>query len=32
MTNLQTHYRFKLDFQKVQQTYRGLVVNPRHQR
>ena len=29
MSNLQTHYRFKLDFQKVDQ-HTG-VVNPRHQ-
>ena len=31
MSNLQTYYHFKLDFQKSGQTYRGQVVNPRHQ-
>ena len=31
MSNLQTYYHFKLDFQKVDQTYRVQVVNPRHQ-
>ena len=28
---LKTYYHFKLDFQKVDQYYRGHVVNPRHQ-
>ena len=31
MSNLQTYYHFKLDFQKVDQHTGGLVVNPRHQ-
>ena len=31
MSNLQTYYHFKLDYQKSGPTYRGQVVNPRHQ-
>ena len=31
MSNLQTYYHFKLDFQKSGPTYRGQVVNLRHQ-
>ena len=31
MSNLQTHYHFKLDFQKVDPTKRKQMVNPRHQ-
>ena len=31
MSNLQTYYHFKLDFQKVDQHTDGQVVNPRHQ-
>ena len=31
MSNLQTYYHFKLDFKKSGPTYRGQVVNPRHQ-
>ena len=31
MSNLQTYYPFKLDFQKSVPTYRRQVVNPRHQ-
>ena len=31
MSNLQTYYHFKLDFQKVDQHTGVLVVNPRHQ-
>ena len=31
MSNLQTYYHFKLDFQKRGPTYRGQAVNRRHQ-
>ena len=31
MSNLQTYYHFKLDFQKNVPTYIRQVVNPRHQ-
>ena len=31
MSNLQTYYHFKLNFQKSGLTYRGQVVNPRYQ-
>ena len=31
MSNLQTYYHLKLDFQKNGQTYRRQVVNPWHQ-
>ena len=31
MSNLQTYYHSKLDFQKVDQHTGGQVVNPRHQ-
>ena len=31
MSNLQTYYHFKVDFQKVDQDTGGQVVNPRHQ-
>ena len=31
MSNLQTYYHFKLDFQKMDQQTWGEVVNPRHQ-
>ena len=31
MSNLQTYFHLKLDFQKVDQKYRRQVVDPRHQ-
>ena len=31
MSNLQNYYHFKLDLQKNGPTYRGQVINPRHQ-
>ena len=31
MSNLQTHYHFKLDFQKMYQHTGGKWLNPRHQ-
>ena len=32
MSNLETHYRYQLDFQKSRPTCRKQVVNPRHQK